>query len=76
MKIILSFLKCLLDFLGKVGETSHTDLKACIVACKTFQSISKYPDVLMKLNLEESFPPPWNRIPFSYFNFALSQSPL
>lgn len=49
--------------LGKVGEKSHTDLNACIVACKTFQSISKYLDVVMKLNLKESFPPPWTRIP-------------
>ncbi|CAF2117170.1 unnamed protein product [Brassica napus] len=49
--------------LGKVGEKSFEDFVGCFLSCKTFQRISKFPEVLQKLDLTQAFPPPWERIP-------------
>ncbi|KAG2272577.1 hypothetical protein Bca52824_067132 [Brassica carinata] len=48
---------------GKVGESSYEDYAGCMLSCKTFQRLSKYPEVLQKLDLTKAFPPPWERIP-------------
>ena len=49
--------------LGKVGESSYEDYAGCMLSCKTFQRLSKYPEVLQKLDLTKAFTPPWERIP-------------
>lgn len=49
--------------LGKVGESSFKDFTGCLISCKTFQRISKYPEVLQRLDLTQVFSPPWERIP-------------
>lgn len=49
--------------LGKVGESSFQDFTGCLFSCRTFQRISKFPEVLQKLDLTQVFPPPWDRIP-------------
>ncbi|KAL0758263.1 hypothetical protein Bca101_095931 [Brassica carinata] len=49
--------------LGKVGESSYEDYAGCMLSCKTFQRLSKYPEVLLKSDLTKAFTPPWERIP-------------
>ncbi|CAH2078324.1 unnamed protein product [Thlaspi arvense] len=53
----------LMVILTKVGAFSSVDLWSCMVSCKTFLEVAKYPEVLRSLRLEDVFLPPYERVP-------------
>ncbi|CAF2117167.1 BnaCnng09080D [Brassica napus] len=53
----------LMVILSKVTLVSHVDLGACMASCKDMLNVSKFPEVLRSLRLEDVAPPPYELVP-------------
>lgn len=53
----------LMVILSKVAHVSHVDLGACIASCKDMLNVSKYPEVLQSVRLEEVIRTPYELVP-------------
>ncbi|KAG2298546.1 hypothetical protein Bca52824_035018 [Brassica carinata] len=53
----------LMLILSKVALVSHVDLGSCIATCKDMLNVSKYPEVLLSVRLEEVIRTPYQLVP-------------